>query len=576
MSRPTDAPHTSAPAGDGERRLRFLTDATTILTSSLDYETTVASLALLVVPHFADWCTISTLEEGGAIRQLAVAHVDPDKVEWARELEQRYPVNPDDAYGVPQVLRTGESVLLPDISDALLEMSAHDPAHLEILRRVGMKAVMIVPLMARGRVLGAISFIAAESGRRFGPADLATAEDFAQRAALSVDNARLYRAAQEAVRARDVALVQVAAERDRLQQVLDVLPEAIIIADTQGHFLHSNAAAAEIMGFDVAGEPLPVADQDIYATFGTRRLDGSPYPPCELPLRRALRQGDVVRAEQLLLRNAADGRDIPVLISAAPLRGPDGAIAGAVVAFQDISAIKDLERMRDAFLSSVSHDLKSPLAGAKGLAQLAQRQIARPDPLDRARLTEKLDGIVMATTRMLTMLNELVDVSRLQQGSGLDLDRRRTDLVALVQQVVAHQQIAATQRIEVEMGVVALTGDYDASRLERVIANIISNAAKYSPSDSTILVHLSEEMTDTGHWAVLGVRDQGIGIPPADLSRIFERFQRASNAVGMAEGSGIGLTSARDIVTLHGGAIDVESVEGAGTTFTVRLPLAEP
>lgn len=574
MAGPIDTRQEATPAVGVERRLLFLAEAATILNSSLDYETTLASLARLVVPHFADWCAIATVADDGAIRQLAVAHVDPDKVQWARELEQRYPTDPNDAHGVPHVLHTGESVLVSEISDSLLEASARDPEYLEIIRRVGMTSVMIVPLTAREHVLGAITFVSAESGRRFEATDLALAEDFARRAALSVDNARLYRAAQEAVRARDAALAQMADERDRLRQVLDVLPEAIVIADAQGRCILDNAIAREITGAAIVGQPMAIADQQAYDTFSIRRLDGSPFPVGELPLQRALQHGEVVRAEQLLMRNASNRRDIPVLISSAPLRDSSGTIMGSVAAFQDISAIKDLERARDEFLSCVSHDLKSPLAAAKGLAQLAQRQLARPDPVDRARLGEKLDGIVTAMTKMLTMINELLDVARLQKDSVLDLDRRSVDLVPLVRQVVAHQQATAGQAIHVDAGVPALIGAYDAFRLERVIANVISNALKYSDADSTVSVCLTRDDDATGSWAVIAVRDEGIGIPAADLPHIFERFHRGRNVIGKAEGTGIGLASARAIVTLHGGAIDVQSAEGAGTTLTVRLPLA--
>jgi PAS domain S-box-containing protein len=178
---------------------RFLFEVTPQLVSSLEYEKTLAQVAQLVIPFLADWCEVYTKDPQGQIHCLAVAHVDPTKVHWARELQRRYPLPPDAPYGIPQVLRTGKSEIFSEIPDALLVDAARGDAELlHILRTVGLSSAMAVPMVAQGRVLGAINFVAAESGRRYGAADLALAEELARRAALAVDNARLYREAQEA------------------------------------------------------------------------------------------------------------------------------------------------------------------------------------------------------------------------------------------------------------------------------------------------------------------------------------------------------------------------------------------
>src|SRR5207248_5316997 len=188
---------TRAEAEAAQQRLAFLAEASNELSASLDYEATLTSLARLAVPYFADWCGIDMVEEDGSIRQLAVAHVDPAKVEWAHELQRRYPIDPDAPRGVPQVLRTGQSEIYAEIPESMLVASAPDAEQLEILRRVGMKSAMLVPLVAHGRVLGVITFVVAESDRHYGPADLTLAEDFAHRAALAVDNARLFATARK-------------------------------------------------------------------------------------------------------------------------------------------------------------------------------------------------------------------------------------------------------------------------------------------------------------------------------------------------------------------------------------------
>ena len=139
-------------------------------------------------------------EPDGQLRQLAVAHVDPAKVEWARELGRKYPPDPDDPRGVPGVIRTGEPEFIPEVTDELVAQAARGPEHLAVLRGLGLKSVMIVPLAARGRTLGAITFVAAEAGRRYARTDLDLALDLGRRAGLAVDNARLFRESQESLR----------------------------------------------------------------------------------------------------------------------------------------------------------------------------------------------------------------------------------------------------------------------------------------------------------------------------------------------------------------------------------------
>ena len=186
-----------------EELLRFPAEASSVLAASLDYETTVQNVARLVVPFLADWCGVDLIEDDGSIRPYAVAHVDPAKVAWARELRRRYPTDPDARTGLANVLRTGQAELYPLVADEMLQATARDAGHLELMREVGFTSVMIVPLVARGRTIGGLSLVSAESGRRFDEADLKLAEHLAYRAALAVDNARLYQDAQEAIHVRD-------------------------------------------------------------------------------------------------------------------------------------------------------------------------------------------------------------------------------------------------------------------------------------------------------------------------------------------------------------------------------------
>jgi PAS domain S-box-containing protein len=181
-----------------EEAAHYLARASEVLGASLDYERTLAELATLSVPQLADWCTVDVVGDDGAIRQLALAHANPEKVRWARELAKRYPPDPSAPNGGPNVLRTGKPELYADIPDDLLAATAVDEDHLRILREVGLRSAMIVPLTAHGATLGTLTLIAAESGRRYGDADLALAMEIARRAALAVDNALRHRAEQSA------------------------------------------------------------------------------------------------------------------------------------------------------------------------------------------------------------------------------------------------------------------------------------------------------------------------------------------------------------------------------------------
>ena len=173
-------------------QMTFLADASVILASSLDHRKTLAKVARLAVPRLADWCSVEIVEADGSIGSVAVAHTDPEKVSLARDFRRRYPPNPDDGTGVAAVIRTGRSELFAEITDEMIDAGVADPEQRALINQLGLRSAMTVPLEARGRVLGALTFASAESGRVFGDADLELAQDLARRAALSIDNARLY------------------------------------------------------------------------------------------------------------------------------------------------------------------------------------------------------------------------------------------------------------------------------------------------------------------------------------------------------------------------------------------------
>ena len=178
-------------AADRSAKIKFLADASLELSNSLDYEATLTKVAQLAVPWFADWCSIA-LDQDGELRTLAVAHVDPAKVEFAHELNRRFPPDPDSGRGGYQVLRSGESELTPDVTDEMLEAAVDDPEQLRLARELNLRSALAVPLKVQDRVFGVITWVAGEGGRRFSPDDQVFGEDLARRAAQAIDTARLH------------------------------------------------------------------------------------------------------------------------------------------------------------------------------------------------------------------------------------------------------------------------------------------------------------------------------------------------------------------------------------------------
>jgi signal transduction histidine kinase len=404
----------------------FLADASKQLASSLDYEITVASVARLAIPTLADYCALDILDNDGMVRRLAVAHIDPAKESLGFELAQPGPPSAIASRGVMQVLRSGRPSVLR-LADESAPGSTSDAGDLQALRALGFDSVIIVPMVAGDRMLGALTFAAAEPRRPYELADLTLVEEFADRCALAVDHARLYRQAQDA-----------------------------------------------------------------------------------------------------------------------------------------------LER-RDAYLATVSHDLKNPLALIAGQAQLLRRVAEREGAPSASRVSQGLGRIETTVARMTGMIDELLDVTSLELGHQLELQSRPMDMVGLMRRKVSEYEQTTDRHVFRVAAETDLLGVWDSERLERVLDNLLGNAIKYTPDGGVITVIVVRDDDEPGAWAVVSVRDPGVGIPPADLPRIFDRFQRAGN-VGRIAGTGIGLAVARHIVEQHGGNISVESVEGKGSTFTIRLP----
>lgn len=413
------------------------------------------------------------------------------------------------------------------------------PGHLPVV------SYLAVPVVSRsGEVQGGLFFGHPQPGV-FDERAEEIAVGLVAHAAVAIDNARLFRDAQSA--------------ESRYRGLFAGVADAMLVTDQERHYLDANPAAEALLGY-TRDELVELRVEDIVA-----------LPPdwteTEFTGFRAVGnwQGE------LELRRK-DGSTVAVDVKATVIELPEGAVH--IAALRDVSERRAVEEQRQAFLEAVSHDLRNPLSTVQAQAQLVRRRIRRGAELEPNALDNSLAMIEAASQRIDRQLDELQDVVRLRAGQPLDLRSVLTDLPALVTTAIADVQAGTGHhRLIQNAGELTVIGEWDPSRVRRVVDNLLSNAVKYSPDGGTITIAVTREVRGDEDWAVLTVRDEGVGIPAVDLPHIFERYRRGSNVDWRTRGTGIGLAGVRQIVEQHGGTVTAESQEGDGSTFTVRLPL---
>ena len=319
-------------------RARFhygvVADAGVVMTAALDYEVTLVEFARLCARRITDWCFVFVAGDDGTIRQLAAAHADPERQRLALELLSRYPVDPGRSEGPAKVIRTGRPELLPSVSDEVLQALAADDENLRLLRALGLRSAIITPLIARGRIIGAIALASAESGQVLGRDDLLLAEELSALAATAVDNARLYTRLSAAERtARET--------REQLEAILGGVADAVTAQGPDGRLIYANDAAARQLGLESAEELLNADAAAIVGRYELLGADREPFPLERLPGRRAL-AGDDPPPELICYRDVRTGEQRWSQVKATAIRDEHGTPTLAINVVEDVT--EQLER----------------------------------------------------------------------------------------------------------------------------------------------------------------------------------------------------------------------------------------
>jgi PAS domain S-box-containing protein len=516
----------SAASGTAERqaRLDLIREVGDLLASSVDYTSTIPRAAELVVRDLADWCLVDVAEDGGALTRLAVARAEPlsqdGRVAPAHEPERE----------IYAVVESGR----PSIAPALGDRSDGVPAQLGDLKA---RSLICVPLRARKQPLGALTLVRTGAGRTYAADDLALAEDLADRIALVLDRARLYREVEE---------------RADAARVLAHVADGVLLLDRNGVVRQWNPAAEAITAIDAA---------DVVGRAAAEAIPGWQDAAETVPVSSSPDPG---HAEVVIPIETKRGERW-ISISGVQFFG------GTVYAFRDLTEVRHLEEVKADFIATASHELRTPLAAVYGAAQTLLRHDFALDEAGRDRFVSL---IADESERLGRIVNEILLANQLDAGR-LDLEAEPFDAADLVERVVEATRAYAPPAVELELNVPddlpRVAADLD--KVRQVLVNLVENAIKYSPDGGRVQVGASPR----GEGVCFHVRDEGLGIAPEEHQRVFEKFYRAdpqmTRGVG---GTGLGLYICKELVSRMGGRIWVESNDGKGSTFSFELPAALP
>ena len=416
------------------------------------------------------------------------------------------------------------------------------------------KTLQAVPLRHRDVDVGNFFLAEKEGGREFTSDDEEVLTLFAAQAATAIANARAHREERRA--------------RADLEALIETSPVGVVVFDREtGEPVSFNKEARRIVDdLSIPGR----STAQLAGMITCRRADGREVAVTEFPLAQALSAGETVRAEEMTL-SVPDGRSVTTLVNSTPILADDGSVLSVVVTLQDLGPLEELERMRAEFLGIVSHELRTPLISIKGSTATVLGASPPPDPAEMLQFFRVIDD---QADRMRGLIGELLDHGRIVTGT-LSVSTGPEEVTSLVDQARS-TFVSGTGRHTLAID---LPEDLprvlaDRARIVQVLGNLLSNAAKYSPVESTIRIDAARD----GTHVVITVTDTGRGVPPDQLPRLFRKYVPpvGGGRESVASGAGLGLSICKGLVEAHGGRIWAESGGvGRGTRFSFTVPVAE-
>lgn len=431
-----------------------------------------------------------------------------------------------------------------------------------------------LPLRRRGELLGVLAVYDRHAGR-FTNSEIDLLHSFANQAAVAIDNAQLFAATQQqvadlrAANAQNATLIDsLGAERNRLNAIIQNSSDAIYMVDSSFRIIAFNPAAERLTGWTAAEAIGAKCGEILGCNHSVERRDSEDLAPMCHMLRVFETREPLPYVEMTIATRDGQRRDLAASCSYVPATENSGPCGVAIA--RDISQIKEVERLKSEFISMVSHDLRTPLAVIKGYAATLLNPSLK---LDEDRKRRFITGINDASDKLTRIIDNLLSVSRLESGR-FRLTLQQFDLGELVTKAAGLFQAGASKhRIVVEPPLEPLWVTADRDLVEQVLTNLLGNAVKYSAEGADIRIR--GRAVEGG--VEVSVHDRGIGIPPSQQHRVFEKYYRGDTAVARRiSGTGLGLYICKSIVEAHGGRIWVESAPGEGSTFAFRLPTGGP
>lgn len=590
-----------------QERMELLESVSSKLVVSLDRNIAIQDVARLLVPYMADYCRIVMVDANGEVKEIAVNHHDPAKLPLVKKLYDSYKEMPEAEYGIPSLLRSGKSQIISEVNEKVLAAYKSGRSMIRIIKKLGLTSYMGIPLIARGRVIGAITFSSVSNHRRYTRDDLKFATELSRRIALTLDNNKLYSEVQDELRERKAYegnLAFLAHVSKILSMSLDYKATLSNFAKLAVETMADWCAVDMFDGIKVERLAFHHKDPAKVKLAHTMRNKFSSHIDTSAGVFGVLNKGKSVLYPVItdeLISKSTTSREyrnfirklgltsamiVPIKIRNIPV----GAISfisaglGRIYTESDLITAEEVAsraalaiehsmlyqeskkaiKLRDDFISMASHELRTPLTTIKMYTQVIQKQLLRKG---ESEMRNSFSNVDMQLSKLNTLINELLNVTRVQMGK-MEFRMEPFDLKECLEKIISEIQSVNTENRIVLRGNVTgrVWGDKD--RICQVMVNLLLNAIKYSHKDGKIIVSVHRNKDTIS----VSVRDFGIGIDAIHQKKIFEKFYRVNSDKEMTyPGLGIGLFISSEIVKQHGGVIKVHSAKGKGATF--RFPL---